>query len=727
MRLRLLVGVLAVGALLLGTSTSASGTVTGTDVLYTLDANFDQGTLVNVNHDAPNSNQLQLNTESGTFPFIWIALSQRCTIAKINTDTGAILGEYRTISDGASCFESSRTTVAIDGSVWVGHRGPGGVNHVGLAELSQCVDRNGNGTIETSSGYGDVKAWPGSDSNVANAQDECILHHVVPHNLSGFPDSRHMSIDAANNLWVGDWNSGGIFVKINGTTGAVTTAPKDLPCGGYGGLIDGNGVIWSAQGSLLRWDPNAADGPGNPRCFSPGVSVYGLAVDSNGWVWSNEFGSRVTKTSPDGLTTLGPFFNGSSTGSQGLAIDSGGDVWISSSLSCGGGCTIGHLKNDGTFVGNVPTPTGSGSTGIAVDAAGKIWAANRNSNTATRIDPDAGPLGCGGTGCGDGTRVGAVDLTVDFPATPGRPLPFPYNYSDMTGAQLFSNTAPQGSWTVTQDGGAAGTNWGQITWNTEPQGSVPAGTALTVEARTADTEAGLGAQAYTAVSNGATFSLTGRFIQVRVTFEPDDDGNSPILSDIRIAVGDSDGDGIPDADDNCPTTPNADQVDTDGDGIGDACDPDDDNDTVLDGDDNCQFTPNTDQRDSDNDGIGDACDPTFNSNDCKVTGGGFITADKHNFGFNATGTSAGGASGNVNYQDKVAGKHLKGADVTGVNCNGNTAVIVGSGTVGTTPVTFRVQVTDNGEPGRTDLFAIEISGGYSASGILGSGGNIQLH
>ena len=35
---------------------------------------------------------------------------------------------------------------------------------------------------------------------------------------------------------------------------------------------------------------------------------------------------------------------------------------------------------------------------------------------------------------------------------------------------------------------------------------------------------------------------------------------------------DTDGDGIPDSGDNCPTTPNPDQADRDGDGIGDVCD-----------------------------------------------------------------------------------------------------------------------------------------------------------
>ena len=190
---------------------------------------------------------------------------------------------------------------------------------------------------------------------------------------------------------------------------------------------------------------------------------------------------------------------------------------------------------------------------------------------------------------------------------------------------------------------------------------------------------------------------------------------------------DDDNDGVPDTTDNCPLTANPDQANNDGDALGDACDPDDDNDGVPDTTDNCQFTPNPEQEDADFDGIGDACDPVFNSSDeCKVTGGGTITADKHNFGINAQ-VKGGVAKGNVHYQDKVADKHLQGANVTGVACRGVEFSIVGTGTVGGAAVNFLVTGEDNGEPGANDIFRIKWSGGdtYANGGTL-SGGNVQL-
>jgi thrombospondin type 3 repeat protein len=69
-----------------------------------------------------------------------------------------------------------------------------------------------------------------------------------------------------------------------------------------------------------------------------------------------------------------------------------------------------------------------------------------------------------------------------------------------------------------------------------------------------------------------------------------------------LLVSDSDGDGVADANDNCPAAVNTDQADADADGVGDACD-------------NCPATANPDQADADGDGTGDACTPAPSGSD----------------------------------------------------------------------------------------------------------------
>jgi hypothetical protein len=81
---------------------------------------------------------------------------------------------------------------------------------------------------------------------------------------------------------------------------------------------------------------------------------------------------------------------------------------------------------------------------------------------------------------------------------------------------------------------------------------------------------------------------------------------------------DTDGDGVSDLTDNCPTVFNSNQLDTDGDGRGDVCDncatvanpnqADSDGDGIGDVCDNCVLTANPNQQDDDGDGIGNACD-----------------------------------------------------------------------------------------------------------------------
>ncbi len=95
----------------------------------------------------------------------------------------------------------------------------------------------------------------------------------------------------------------------------------------------------------------------------------------------------------------------------------------------------------------------------------------------------------------------------------------------------------------------------------------------------------------------------------------------PPLPELQPSPGDSDGDGVQDVADNCPSTPNPSQSDSDGDGLGAACDGDLDNDGVPNDIDafvwNAEWTKDTDHdaigdrgdNDDDGDGIPDSQDP----------------------------------------------------------------------------------------------------------------------
>ena len=62
---------------------------------YTLDADFDEGTLVGVEHETVHD-QLQLSAEHVTLPFIWVP-NNTGTVSKVHTETGDELGRYKSL------------------------------------------------------------------------------------------------------------------------------------------------------------------------------------------------------------------------------------------------------------------------------------------------------------------------------------------------------------------------------------------------------------------------------------------------------------------------------------------------------------------------------------------------------------------------------------------------------------------------------------------------------
>ena len=225
---------------------------------------------------------------------------------------------------------------------------------------------------------------------------------------------------------------------------------------------------------------------------------------------------------------------------------------------------------------------------------------------------------------------------------------------------------------------------------------------------------------------------------------PDDDDDSPTVPNAGQAdqdgdnIGDAcdsdrDGDGIPNGGNDCADVPNPGQADQDGDNIGDACDSDLDGDGVPNGGDNCPTTPNADQHDADNDGLGDECDPFPGSSaGCKATAGGNITTaggDRATFGGNAQAKSATAVAGQLEYTDHGPASpfKFKSQTVDSVICSGTQATIRGTGSAaGFTGVPYRIDVRDNGEPGRSDTYRIRIANAYDSGERTLDGGNVQV-
>jgi len=539
------------------------------DKLYTSTADFeDEGNAQLVNVD-PSNDQLQLGLSEIPYPFVNIAATGRGTIVRIDAATGDIVGEYRTAPQGLSA-SPSRISVDSEWNAWAANQSDfvktgDSVVKIGVVvggtrvsfdeegspiddlsgpylkgpfDYNTCDDRDGDGFIRTSRGVSDALPWPNindsglnADGIVQDAEDECIL---LFKRLPDVPNTQHVSVDANDDVWVGGYpGSPGIsgrptkFYKLSGDNGAVLDSFDarvgiGFGCGGFGGLVDDSGILWSAswdQNKLLRYNPNTRVG----ECLDVNRS-WGLAVDAEGFVW-NSMGQNqsIAKIDASGIS-IEEIMNPGALGSEdrGVAVTPADNhVWVVKA----GAQELRRFNSNGEPLASILLEdVDSGQiarepTGLAVDNNGKLWVANRGRDNVMRIDPTASP-----DEAADGP--GAVDRTVDLGAGAA-----PNSYSDMTKVMPISKTSPQGTWTVIHDGGDFDTNWDVITWNTEPEG-----TLITVEAQAANTEIELGDDSnYVPVSNGGPLSLTpGRFIKIRAILAASESGAGPVLYDLEV-------------------------------------------------------------------------------------------------------------------------------------------------------------------------------------------------
>ncbi|MDN3515170.1 MAG: hypothetical protein NG747_12325 [Candidatus Brocadia sp.] len=483
---------------------------------YTLDADFDEGTLVGLEHETVHD-QLQLSIQAAALPFIWVPNNEG-TISKVDTETGNELGRYR-IAPFSNC-SPSRTTVDLKGNCWVGNRQAGTVVKVGLYEAGQYIDRNGDGVIQTSMDTngdgnitgGEILPW---------GEDECVLYEVVlipglegtfaPGQYPGPYDTnywgtapRGLAIDANNNLWAGTYSTSKYYY-INGENGAILKTVDVSPWGhhAYGTVIDIQGILWSSghtSNHVLRLDPSTD--PPTINTVDIGHFAYGLGLDYfdhlfiSGWDWG--LLSRVSL-----YMDVKEWTKPLTYGSRGVTCTSDNDVWLANSWY---GTVLRH-DNDGNF--KVSIPAGAEPTGVAVDAAGKVWVCNNGDEYIKRIDP----------------ATNAIDLSKAILGSGGH-----YSYSDMTGIVARSITTLTGNWTVVYDSGVSNTPWGTISWTSD----VPAGASVIVKVRSSNGQVSW--SDWETASNGATLTATpnGQYLQIETTLQLVTGELTPTLYDLTV-------------------------------------------------------------------------------------------------------------------------------------------------------------------------------------------------
>ena len=111
---------------------------------YTSTTDFEEGVLDRVTTEV--TGELRTNVDFTTFNYIWVAVSSKGTVARLDVLTGEVLGEYWT-SPAGQPRNPSRTSVDENGCVWIANRDGNSVTHIVTPESNLWVDRNHNGRL----------------------------------------------------------------------------------------------------------------------------------------------------------------------------------------------------------------------------------------------------------------------------------------------------------------------------------------------------------------------------------------------------------------------------------------------------------------------------------------------------------------------------------------------------------------------------------------------------
>lgn len=461
----------------------------------------------------PNTGMVKIDSSqiSLKLKFLWAANSSENTVSKVDCKTIKEVGRYKV------CNNPSRTSVDLDGNVFAACRGDGKVAKI-ISEKKNCLDKNGNGVIETSedlNGDGNISGG----EMLSAGQDECILFIVQPlGSQSSYPGSRGAAVDKFNNVYIGYWNEAKV-AYVDGKTGA-TIKIIDWQCPTYGLVLDQKGTLWgqgNGCGWLMSYNPTSGQWQKASSYGANGISAYGINVDGKGRVW---VGGSLARYNPADGTWMK-----CNIGCAGIATANDGMVWLAKD-----GSGIG--KVDGENCAQLGTVNSGGAPhGCAVDFDGYVWGVNLGGNSVDKIDP-------GKTGQQIGQLIGSRGIGSG-----------PYTYSDMTGYTLNYFTAPKGLFTTTFFAGGNGNPISQVkpkaVWQIlNLEGQFPPATYISVQIKAGDTKDTLDAAQWIVIgkvdaNTAMPIDLTalgqpvmGLMLQVQVNLVTEDKKVSPMLGGI---------------------------------------------------------------------------------------------------------------------------------------------------------------------------------------------------
>jgi len=367
------------------------------------------------------------------FSYIWIANSTQGTVSKINTFTGIEEGRYYTSAIGEQPDPNtgpSRTSVNLYGDVAVANRN-GGVTKFAARKVD-CIDKNNDGNITTSTGPNDIKPW---------LQDECQLwfHDTPPREFNEGPrpiaweaglNEMTCEVDPNPRLWFGFYDfaaNNATIRRLDGDTGMLLDEVQ-IPnwsgenWGTYGGAVNKDGDFWvtgwGANGPAVRVDADTlmVEYIANPDSFDG--SFYGMALDAKGDPWVGDCGNSSVyhydvAAMKWEIVAVGPGCL------RGLQVDKEGRAFIAHN-GFPAGMMVVDTFTETVIKNNVMIPGAQTPVGVSIDVEGFVWVVDQSCECAFKIDPD----------------TYQVVLQVNG-------LQQPYTYSDMTGAGLKLVTFPQ--------------------------------------------------------------------------------------------------------------------------------------------------------------------------------------------------------------------------------------------------------------------------------------------